>query len=465
MRYSGQVLFLIFLLIVCPAYSGLLARPSHQPSDDQIIAQFQGKWIETKITLGGALVVHDDVLKKDVERLVDTEAWPGGQVKYFVRRGYAGSLIAVLPGGYVDPDKLTGNAGPGTSVFVRRVTFKDDRIEFALSRSGNSFAGVGDTAQDYGKLKLMLGRDYRTWPYDRLLSSVATAVKVEALDRGEAIAKQNQLLRQALVAAESEYQDSDSKEPEGRLKAASALRDVCLQLAENTKQVASLGGADTESAALSNRAAALNREIQTLREALPGQAQSSDGPSPRMAAPGLSSTATSVEGVQASLSDPNVRPDAMTVFHGPSFSIMHPENWPVGPYSGSAAILMSPPGGTSGRAVSYGVLVGDNLGISGGSIEEQTDGLVKRMCQQDHGLEVAGSVTPIRVAGLGGRSVEMMGPSPIRQGGQALKEHDWVVTLPRSKGKLLYVVFTSPERDFGLLLPTFQQMLDTLQLQ
>lgn len=42
-------------------------------------------------------------------------------------------------------------------------------------------------------------------------------------------------------------------------------------------------------------------------------------------------------------------------------------------------------------------------------------------------------------------------------------EHDWLVTVPRSQGGLMYLVFVAPEQDFGQLRPTFQRMLASLK--
>jgi beta-barrel assembly-enhancing protease len=72
---------------------------------------------------------------------------------------------------------------------------------------------------------------------------------------------------------------------------------------------------------------------------------------------------------------------------------------------------------------------------------------------------------PIEVNGTQGRSLELSGKSPLTQNGQPLSERDWLVTLPRPQGGLFYVVFVSPERDFNQLHPTYQKMLDSLQLQ
>ena len=60
--------------------------------------------------------------------------------------------------------------------------------------------------------------------------------------------------------------------------------------------------------------------------------------------------------------------------------------------------------------------------------------------------------------------MDLIGTSPIEQGGQALPEHDWLVAVPAPDGSLLYLIFISPDRDFGRLRPTFEKMLNTLQL-
>jgi hypothetical protein len=60
--------------------------------------------------------------------------------------------------------------------------------------------------------------------------------------------------------------------------------------------------------------------------------------------------------------------------------------------------------------------------------------------------------------------VDLMGTSPIRRGSQPVAERDWLVTVPRSGGGLLYLIFIAPESEFGQLQPTYQQMLDSLQV-
>lgn len=80
-------------------------------------------------------------------------------------------------------------------------------------------------------------------------------------------------------------------------------------------------------------------------------------------------------------------------------------------------------------------------------------------------LRVIGHDENIRVNGMAGKSVDLIGTSPMGQGGRAVQERDWLVTVRRRDGSLLYLVFISPDRDFGALHPTFEQMLRSLRVQ
>ena len=76
-----------------------------------------------------------------------------------------------------------------------------------------------------------------------------------------------------------------------------------------------------------------------------------------------------------------------------------------------------------------------------------------------------GNPERVAVNGLQGQSVYLTGDSPVQQGNTALPEWDWLVTVPRSQGGLLYLVFVAPEKDFAQLRPTYQRILESLQLK
>ena len=61
--------------------------------------------------------------------------------------------------------------------------------------------------------------------------------------------------------------------------------------------------------------------------------------------------------------------------------------------------------------------------------------------------------------------MDLAGYSPLEENGKPLPEHDRVVVRPGPGGAYLYVIFIAPERDFGALQPSYQRMLDSLQVE
>ena len=147
-----------------------------------------------------------------------------------------------------------------------------------------------------------------------------------------------------------------------------------------------------------------------------------------------------------------------------AFSISYPENWQV---SGNrqSTVTIAPQAGVGEGAIAYGVVIGGAQDPNAGSLDEATADLVQTLQSSNPGLRLSGDTQNIDVNGLPGRSVVLTGSSPIQQGGEALRERDWVVTVPRRQGGLLYLVLIAPEKDFPELRSTYERMLDTLQVQ
>ena len=86
--------------------------------------------------------------------------------------------------------------------------------------------------------------------------------------------------------------------------------------------------------------------------------------------------------------------------------------------------------------------------------------------QSNPGLREIGQDENIRINGVAGKSVDLIGISPLKdQSGRASQERDWLVAVMRSDGSLLYVVSIAPDKDFETLRPTFEQMLKSLRLR
>ncbi|HZP62254.1 MAG TPA: M48 family metallopeptidase [Terriglobales bacterium] len=150
-------------------------------------------------------------------------------------------------------------------------------------------------------------------------------------------------------------------------------------------------------------------------------------------------------------------------FQASDFSISYPSNWKTAEGPNSATI--APPAGVGQNAIAYGVVVESAQNPDARSIDQATQALIQNLQQTNPGLRVAENPKQIQVAGTAGRSAMLQGTSPIQQGGQAIPERDWLVTVPRRQGGMLHIVFIAPENQFAQLQPTYQKMLDSLQVK
>src|SRR5205807_10392323 len=90
------------------------------------------------------------------------------------------------------------------------------------------------------------------------------------------------------------------------------------------------------------------------------------------------------------------------------------------------------------------------------SLDQAMQNLIQGMQQSNPGLHTKSNPKNISVNGIQGRSVDLASTSPAQRNGQQTAERDWLVTLPRQQGSLLYLVFIAPENDFGKLRSTYQ---------
>jgi hypothetical protein len=156
----------------------------------------------------------------------------------------------------------------------------------------------------------------------------------------------------------------------------------------------------------------------------------------------------------------------LKVFAHNEYQISYPENWQVfGDQSSNVTI--APRSGVSQNAVAYGVMIANyQPEDSGASLDTATHELLASLRQSNPDLKQIGHDENIRVNGVGGKSVDLIGNSPLKNdAGNPLQERDWVVTMPRHDGTVLYLVFISPDREFGAMRPAFEQMLRTLQVR
>jgi predicted Zn-dependent protease len=164
---------------------------------------------------------------------------------------------------------------------------------------------------------------------------------------------------------------------------------------------------------------------------------------------------------------PAAAPAAATrTFQHSEYQISYPENWQV--YGDQhSSVTITPANGVTQNAVSYGAMINDyQPEKSKAGLEQATQDLLASLRQANPDLRAVGQASDIRVNDVAGKSLDLLGSSPLKDSkGQALQERDWLVTLQRADGSLLYVIFVAPDKDFPALRPTYEQMLKSVQLR
>ena len=146
-------------------------------------------------------------------------------------------------------------------------------------------------------------------------------------------------------------------------------------------------------------------------------------------------------------------------------SLSWPENWQVAmPRQEGDYVTIAPKAGVTSSGIGYGVLI-NGMQPSGKrtSIDTVTNDLIREIARANS-AKPAGDVQTITVAGVQGRSVALQSTSPFAgANGQPQEERDWLVTLPRQDGSVLYFVFVAPQSQFERLRPTYEAMLKSVQ--
>ena len=147
------------------------------------------------------------------------------------------------------------------------------------------------------------------------------------------------------------------------------------------------------------------------------------------------------------------------------FQISYPKNWQVFG-DRTSTVNIAPPSGVSDNAIAYGVLISDYQPESqNAGIDESTHALLATLRQSNQDMKQVGNDEDIKVAGVAGKSVDLIATSPVQDSsGHAQRERDWLVTVPGRQGNVIYLVFIAPDADFNTLRPAFEQMLRSLRI-
>jgi Zn-dependent protease with chaperone function len=183
--------------------------------------------------------------------------------------------------------------------------------------------------------------------------------------------------------------------------------------------------------------------------------------------PAGAASATTAGGTLNNISLPQVRPNgSFQTLQNQLFTIKYPSNWQVMQDQQGAGVTIAPQAGMTQNAIAYGTIVNGFQSQQGQSTQQATQQLLAALQHDNPDLKPIGSAQPITVNGVRGQSLQLSGVSPLQlANGQPATERDWLVTLPRQDGSLLYLVFIAPEKDFSSLQPTFDQMLRSFHIQ
>jgi Zn-dependent protease with chaperone function len=148
---------------------------------------------------------------------------------------------------------------------------------------------------------------------------------------------------------------------------------------------------------------------------------------------------------------------------GQGYVVSYPDNWKVN--GDQNTTIIAPPSGAAETGIAYGVVLGSKPNGGASSLDDDTQQLAQGLLQDNPGMKISGQLKNVDVNGTQGRALELLGNSPLQLNGKPLPEHDLLVAVPRAQGGLVYLVFISPDRDYNQLHPTYQKMLDSLNVR
>jgi len=220
-----------------------------------------------------------------------------------------------------------------------------------------------------------------------------------------------------------------------------------------------------------NRAEAVAKEVATLPRKTSYRSDSAEFRDIKQRVGGMKPlTAQQIAERQTpamSASSGDIQPSGnMRNFNHNDFDISYPDKWQVFGDKNSS-VTIAPQNGVSQSAVAYGVMINTyQPEDSHASLDQATHDLLASLRQSNPDLREIGHDENIRVNGVGGKSVDLIGTSPLRdQSGRPGQERDWLVAFRRPDGSLVYMVSIAPDKDFESLRPTFERMLKSLKLR
>jgi Zn-dependent protease with chaperone function len=146
--------------------------------------------------------------------------------------------------------------------------------------------------------------------------------------------------------------------------------------------------------------------------------------------------------------------------------MVRPANWKVmAAQQEGQSVTIAPQAGVVETGIGYGVVLnGVTPKDKSMTIDQVTDEIVRSLQSGGGDLQPLGKASDIKIAGVHGRSMNLQSTSPFPDAkGQPQKERDRLVTIPRSDGVVVFLVFVAPESDLSRVSSTFERMLRSVQ--
>jgi hypothetical protein len=262
----------ILMAVVFILTASLCVVAGEPPAIQQLRNDIAGKTVTLATDVGGYSCIFSSTLDFPTRRLVDTEIDPQGGTHYFLRADRFMNVTRCpnpvgrttsMYGDYISAGMLSRIYRAGSTVVVKNIEAKPDRIEIQLQPSG---AGSADEA--YAKIKLMLGKGYESLSLEKLETAVAKAIR---MPRIESIAElRDKLDSNNRSIANLESQLSPEHDVQARVNAAQSLLVLYKAQADDQARFNSVAFEPLPGNGNSSRMAQLNvivadgqRQIQT----------------------------------------------------------------------------------------------------------------------------------------------------------------------------------------------------------
>jgi hypothetical protein len=146
-----------------------------------------------------------------------------------------------------------------------------------------------------------------------------------------------------------------------------------------------------------------------------------------------------------------------------AFQIAYPANWQA-MGNATSSVTIAPQAGVTQSAIAYGVIISGFQPEQGrDSLDAATQDIVAALQQGNPQMRPAGNGEHISINGVPADSVQFISPSPIQGPNGPVAERDWLVTLQRPRGGIMFLIFIAPDEQFGQFAPAYEQMLKTLR--